>query len=75
MIVIRFANAKTKTRAISFLVGRFPGKTWSTGELAVPDSALADLAIAGFQFNVLGATGDQGISNDRPISGNTKANQ
>lgn len=54
MIVIRFSDAKTKERAIGFLVGRFPGKTWVTGEVAVPDEALAELATGGFQFTVEG---------------------
>lgn len=54
MIVIRFPDVETKTRAIGFLVGRFPGKTWATGELAVPDDALSELATEGFQFSVEG---------------------
>ena len=54
MIVIRFSDAETKKRAIAFLVGRFPGKTWATGEVAVPNEALAELATEGFQFKVEG---------------------
>jgi hypothetical protein len=54
MIVIRFADAAAKKDAISFLVGRFPGKTWATGEIAVPEEALSELATEGFQFTVEG---------------------
>jgi hypothetical protein len=54
MIIIRFAGAEVKQRAIGFLVGRFPGKTWATGEVAVPEEALAALALEGFQFKVEG---------------------
>lgn len=54
MILIRFPDARTKKRGIAFLVGRFPGKTWATGEVAVPDEALAELAAEGFHFKVEG---------------------
>ena len=54
MTIIRFADAETKKRAIAFLLGRFPGKSWATGEVAVPGEALAELATEGFQFSVEG---------------------
>jgi hypothetical protein len=54
VIIIRFSDAETKKRAIGFLVGRFPGKSWASGEVAVPGEALAALALEGFQFKVEG---------------------
>jgi hypothetical protein len=52
--IIRFSDLETKKRAIGFLVGRFPGKTWASGEVAVPEEALGALALEGFQFKVEG---------------------
>jgi hypothetical protein len=54
MTIIRFPDAETKKRAIGFLIGRFPGKSWATGEVAVPEEALSELATEGFQFTVEG---------------------
>ncbi|MDA1275498.1 MAG: hypothetical protein O2960_15870 [Verrucomicrobia bacterium] len=54
MTIIRFSDAETKKRAIAFLVGRFPGKSWATSEMAVPGEALSELATKGFQFTVEG---------------------
>ena len=63
MIIIRFSDTEAKKRAIGFLVGRFPGKTWCTGEVAVPEEALAALAAEGIQFTVEGpATYDRLVS-------------
>jgi len=54
MILIRFPDAETKQKAVGFLLGRFPGKSWATGEVAVPDEALSALALEGFHFTVEG---------------------
>lgn len=54
MVIIRFPDAEAKKRAIGFLIGRFPGKSWATGEVAVPQEALSALAIEGFKFTVEG---------------------
>ena len=54
MIVIRFDDAESKRRALGFLAGRFSFKSWSTGEMAVPESALAHLATEGIAFAVEG---------------------
>ena len=35
-------------------MGRFPGKSWATGEVAVPGEALTALGLEGFQFKVEG---------------------
>jgi hypothetical protein len=35
---------------------RFPGKSWATGEVMVPDAAVPPLASEGFHFTVEGPT-------------------
>ena len=41
MIVVRFPTEATKLKALGYLIGRFPGHSWATGEVAVPEDALA----------------------------------
>src|SRR5437667_82895 len=45
MIIIRFPNAESKRRALGYLAGRFPFKSWATGEMMVPEAALAPPAV------------------------------
>ncbi len=54
MIVIRFPNLENKRRALGYLPGRFPFTSWHTGEMLVPEAALAYLAIEGISFSVEG---------------------
>ena len=54
MIVIRFEDSESKRRALGFLAGRFSFKSWSSGEIAVPEAALAHLAREGITFAVEG---------------------
>ena len=54
MIVVRFPDAETECRALGFLAGRFPGKSWASGETLVPEAALAHLAQEGIRFTVEG---------------------
>lgn len=54
MILIRFADSQIERRALGYLAGRFPFKSWATGETLVPESALAALAVAGITFTVVG---------------------
>jgi hypothetical protein len=54
MILIRFTDPQTERRALGYLAGRFPFKTWSSGDTLVPESALASLAVAGVAFTVVG---------------------
>lgn len=55
MIIVRFPDAETEKRALGFLAGRFPGKTWATGETMVPESTLVPLAKEGLRFTVEGS--------------------
>jgi hypothetical protein len=54
MIRIRFADLDTKKRALGRLAGRYSFKSWSTGEMLVPEAALAYLATEGIPFQVEG---------------------
>lgn len=54
MVVIRFDDIEDEKRAIDFLAGRFSFKTWSNGELMLPEPALGPLAAEGLGFHVQG---------------------
>ena len=54
MIVIRFDDSESKRRALGFLAGRFSFKSWKSGEVAVPEEALAPLASEGITYSVEG---------------------
>jgi hypothetical protein len=53
-ILIRFPDKDTERRALGKLIPRFSGKSWSSGETAVPSAALCYLADAGISFVVIG---------------------
>ncbi len=53
-ILIRFPDQETEQRALGKLIPRFAGKSWSTGELAIPSNALTYLANEGISFTVVG---------------------
>ena len=53
-IIIRFSDVETKRKALGKLAGRFSGKSWSSGEVMVPEAALAFLATEGISFAVEG---------------------
>ncbi|MFN2623318.1 MAG: hypothetical protein ABR611_10775 [Chthoniobacterales bacterium] len=53
-ILIKFPNKETETRALEKLIPRFSGKSWETGEMAVPSPALGLLAEEGIAFTVIG---------------------
>jgi hypothetical protein len=54
MILIRFPNLESKRRALSNLAGRYPFKSWASGEMLVPETALPFLAVQGIGFTVEG---------------------
>ena len=54
MIRIRFPNIESKRSALAQLAGRFSFKSWATGEMLVPEEALAFLAVQGVAFSVEG---------------------
>ena len=53
-MLIRFPDRETERRALGKLIPRFPGRSWATGETAVPAPALGFLADQGIQFTVVG---------------------
>lgn len=50
MILIRFPNTDSKRAALAQFAGRFSFKSWVTGEMLVPEDALAFLAVQGIPF-------------------------
>jgi hypothetical protein len=54
MVRIRFSDVELKRRALGALAGRFPFKSWATGEMVVPESALPFLAVEGIALSVEG---------------------
>lgn len=54
MVLIRFSDAQSESRALGYLAGRFAFKSWSNGETLVTESALPYLAVEGIPFSMLG---------------------
>ena len=50
MVIIRFTDEAAKRRAVGWLAGRFSFKSWSGGQMLVPESALPELALEGIPF-------------------------
>ena len=44
MVIIRFPDRKTECKGLGFLMGRFSGRVVKSGEVFVPEDALAALA-------------------------------
>jgi hypothetical protein len=55
MILIRFPDPESKRRALGFLTGRFSFKSWASGDMAVPENALAHLAMEGISIEMIEA--------------------
>jgi len=53
-ILIGFPNKETEQNALGKLIPRFSGKSWASGETAVPAQALGFLAEQGIKFTVVG---------------------
>ena len=54
MVIIRFDDVETEKKALDYLVGRYSFKTWSNGDLMLPEPALGELAAEGVVFRVKG---------------------
>lgn len=69
MIKVRFSNPESERKALGFLAGRFPFKTYADGYTLVPQAALSRLAGEGVAFTVEGrAAYEQSISTIRDSS-------
>ena len=55
MITIKFHDKEIELEALGFLLGRFPGKLLTSGEVLVPEAALQALALEGYHFTVCGS--------------------
>ena len=55
MEIVRFPTVDMRRRALGYLLGRFSGRSWVTGELLAPEPALPHLAAEGIMFSVEGA--------------------
>jgi hypothetical protein len=53
MVRIRFTDQDAKRKALVYLAGRFPFTSWASGEMLVPESALAELAVESIAFTVV----------------------
>jgi hypothetical protein len=54
MIRITFPNIDAKRQALGRLAGRFPFKSWATGEILISEAALSYLEAEGISFLVEG---------------------
>ena len=54
LVRVKFPNRKALTVGLGFLISRFSGSVFSTGEVIVPADALAALANENLSFTVLG---------------------
>jgi hypothetical protein len=54
MITITFPDRNTEKRALAFLLGRFSGRVFRSGEHLVPEAALEALADQNIPFTVRG---------------------
>ena len=52
MVLIRFDDKNSKRQALEALVGHFSFKSWSSGEMLVPEKALPLLADEDIPFHV-----------------------
>ena len=55
MVLIRFTDAGSKRRALEALVGQFSFKSWSSGEMLLPEEALPRLAREDIPFSFEGS--------------------
>jgi len=55
VILIRFTDSESKRRALETLAGEFSFKSWSSGEMRVPEDALPLLAREDIPFAFEGA--------------------
>lgn len=72
MVVLTFPDKATRKKALGFLFARFSGKALKTGEILVPEEALAALADNNISFTVQGkASYEQQVSAFRSAAADT----
>jgi hypothetical protein len=65
MVRIKFLDKETQNEGLGFLVTRFSGSTFRSGETIVPPEAAAMLAAENFRFKVLGRATDKQMATFR----------
>ena len=55
VVLIRFPDAESKRRALESVIGDFSFKSWSSGEMLVPEEALQRLAHEDIPFTFEGS--------------------
>lgn len=65
MVVITFPDKETQKKALGFLLSRFYGKVFKSGEHIVPEAALGALAEQNFEFTVKGKANDSQVEEIR----------
>ena len=72
MVIIRFASTEMRRRGLAYLLGRFSGRSWISGEVMVPEPALPHMAAEGLSFTVEGpATYDRILRLNEGLTGYT----
>ena len=61
MVIVKFPDEATQEKALGFLIGRYSGHSWASGEVLVPEEALAPMAREGFTFTVEGPATNERI--------------
>ncbi len=56
MVTIKFPDPETQDEAVGFLASHFSGRLLRSGEVIVPEEALAALVNENFSFTVIGKT-------------------
>jgi hypothetical protein len=54
MVIVKFPDEATHKKALAILIGQFSGHSWATGQVVVPEQALAPMAQVGLTFSVEG---------------------
>jgi hypothetical protein len=54
MVIITFPDKETQRKGLGFLLGRFSGQALKSGEVIVPEAALAALAGENISYTVQG---------------------
>ena len=68
MVLIRFADAEGKRRALEALVGGFSFKSWSSGVMLVPEDALPQLAREDIPFTFEGSAAYEKLATLRDLA-------
>jgi hypothetical protein len=76
MVILRFPTIEIRRQALGYLLGRFSGKSWATGEVMVPEVALPHLAAEGINFSVEGqATYDRILHLNQQVEKRARAEE